>query len=383
MRIVILFAALLLSAWPGAAQPSNLVIDTETPQGALLQQIGLQDDAKLKLQMLEQFVRDYPNHEAVGWVLSQMPEAYVKLGQPDKALEACDRLLAKEPANAAGAHGCLKIAEGTKNPDLIKKWALETHAASEKTIAAPKPKFEYEDEETEWKQSIDFAKQVATYSEYSLYATALQTADPGKKIELIDALRKGNPESQYLPQLTEQAFLAYRQAGNLEKAIEIAENAMAKGHASADMMVVAADYYLNQKKDYAKTIDYCKKLTASLATEQAPKGMSPEDWAKKKDTILGTGYWMMGVAYANQRKYASADRALRKALPKVQGNTLMKAGALFFLGLSNFQLGNKSGKEKQILDAFKFTKQCAAMKSPYQPQARKNLKAIQTQYRIK
>lgn len=383
MKFAIVTAALVLAATPVFAQPAGMEIDTETPQGALLQQIGLQKNTGIKLQMLEQFARQYPDDKAIVWVLAQIPGAYVKLKHPDKALAACDRLLQKDPANATGAHGCLKIAEGEKNPDLIKKWAVMTHEASAKILAAPKPKFEYEDEETAWKQKIEFAKEVGTYAEYALYAATLETSDPAKKIELGNALIKMNANSKYVPQVIPQIFLAYRQAGNEAKALEIAQQEIANNRADDDMLLVAANYYLNTKKDPAKVLEYSAKLITMLESKQAPKGMPPETWAKKKNETLGMAYWMEGVTYSTQRKYLSADKALRKAFPKIKDNPQLKAAALFHLGLANFQLGNKSGNKKRILAGYRYTKECAAMKSPFQAQARRNLAAIRSQYRIR
>jgi hypothetical protein len=51
--------------------------------------------------------------------------------------------------------------------------------------------------------------------------------------------------------------------------------------------------------------------------------------------------------------------------------------------VADFQLGNKSAAEEEILAAFNRSKRCAVMKSPFQVQAKKNLAAIQTQYKIK
>jgi len=178
MKLITFGAALVLAALPAFAQPSNLEINTETPEGQLLEKIGTEEDVTQKVQLLEQFVQQYPNHAAIKWVLAQLPPAYAKLNQPDKSLAACEKMLAKDPTNAAGAHACLKTAEAQKDPELIKKWALLTHDAARKAVAAPKPKFEYEDEEEEWKQTIDFAKQVGTYSEYSLYAACRPRTRP-------------------------------------------------------------------------------------------------------------------------------------------------------------------------------------------------------------
>jgi len=70
-----------------------------------------------------------------------------------------------------------------------------------------------------------------------------------------------------------------------------------------------------------------------------------------------------------------ADKALRVALPLLEGNDENKAGALFNLGIANSHL-------KNVADAVKFFEQCIAIKSPYQPTCTDNLKAIRSTYRV-
>jgi tetratricopeptide (TPR) repeat protein len=378
-RLVILVCAAVL-IMPAAGQ--QFEIDTNTPEGQLLQQIGLEEDLNKKAELLEQFAKTYPPHPGLHWVMNQLPGTYEKLNQPDKALEACERMLQVNPTNAAGSHACLKIAEAQKDPDRIRKWALLTHGASRKAVEAPKPQFKDKDEEEEWNQTIDFARQVGTYSEYSAYAAALQTTDPAKKIELAEALRQMNPESQYWPQLVPMLFLAYRQTGNTEKAVELAEQVLAKDATNEDMLLVVADYYMNQKKDAAKTLSYSSKLVDLMSTKPAPEGVSAADWEKKRKSSLGVGYWMMGVTYATQNKLSEADKVLRQALPFISDNDQLRGTALFYLGVVNYRLGEK-GDERRILDAFNFTKESAAIKSPVQAAAQQNLKRMQAQYRLR
>jgi hypothetical protein len=380
MNLAKLVFVLLAAVAVAFSQPVD--IDTTTPEGQLLQQIGTEEDMQKKVGLLEQFAQQYPNHDAVKWVLAQLPPAYVELQQPDKSLAACETLLGKDPANAAAAHGCLKTAEAKQDPVLLKKWALATHAAADKATSAPKPEFEYVEDEEEWKQSVAFATDVGRYSEWALYNGALQAQDPAQKLELIAALKEANPESEHLASLTVQEFIAYRQAGQVDQAVALAEELTAEGKADEDMMLVAADYFFNQKKDMDKAMEYCTKLVEYLEPKEAPEGIDAATWDAKKKNSLGLAYWMMGVNYSTKQQFADADKTLRKALPNIQGNAQMLAGALFHLGLANYQMGAKSGNEKQILAAHKYTKQCAAMASPFQGQAKKNLAAIESQYRL-
>lgn len=371
--VLMLFAAV-------AAAGQGVEIDTATPEGQLLQQIGTEEDAQKKVALLEQFVEKYSDHGGVKWVLGQLPPAYMKLEQPEKSLAWCEKMLEKDPANAAGAHSCLKTAEARKDAELVRKWALLTHGAAARATGAAKPA---DADEDEWKQSVDFARQVGQYAEWSMYNAALQAADPVQQASLFEALKTANPKSEHLPVLAARAFLAYRQAGAVDKAIALAEQAMADGQANEDMLLVTADYYMNQKQDAAKTIEYSTKLIRYLEQAPPPQGVSGEDWEKKKKLSTAMGHWFLGVTYSNQKKYADADQALRQALPGIGDNAQLKAGALFHLGVANYQMGDKSGNQKLILEAFQFTKQCAAIPGPYQAHAQKNLKAMQAQYRIK
>jgi hypothetical protein len=88
--------------------------------------------------------------------------------------------------------------------------------------------------------------------------------------------------------------------------------------------------------------------------------------------MIGVARWMAGTSYSSQSKYAQADKELRAALPLIKDNDQLMAGALFHLGLSNYQMG-KGKSAQQIGEAAKFMQQCAAIKSPFQAQAQKNL----------
>lgn len=381
MKFLTLVVAVLAVALTGAAQ--DFEIDTNTPEGQLLQQIGMQEDPQQQVSLLEQFTTQYPKHEGIGWVWGQLPPLYEKLGQTDKVFPACNKMLEAKPTNAAGAHGCLKTAEAQKDPDLISEWAAKTHAAAKKVVEAPKPDFEFEDEEEEWKENVEFSTQVGQYAEYSIYAAFLQTPDPQKKLELQAALKQLNPENQYLPQLVPLIFNAYRQLGDNEKAVALAEEILLTDQTNEDMLLVVADHHMNQTKDSEKVLDYSGKLVTLMETKAAPEGVTPEQWEAKKKQSLGLGYWMIGVTQSSKGRLTDADKSLRKALPHIKDNQQMLAAALFHLGVANFKLGDKSGNQKRILAGFNYTKQCAAIKSPFQSQAAKNLKAIQTQYRIK
>jgi tetratricopeptide (TPR) repeat protein len=364
-----------------AAQRHKLVINAETPEGQQLQQIGQEQDAGKKLALMEDFLAKHPKHEGSAWVLEQVMGAYLAANSFDKALDAGQKLLAMDPNDVATSHNCLKAAEGKKDPDAIKQWAASTSALARKVAATPKPADDEAAEE--WKANVDYAKQVDTYTEYALYVAALGTADPAKRIGLIEALQAQSPNSQYVPQLDNLYFLALRQAQQNDKAIALAEKVLEREQTNEDMLLAVADNYYNKKTNPDKVIAYGNKLAELMDTKPKPEGVADADWEKRKTLMKGMGYWMAGMTYANQNKHAETDRELRKALPLVKENDQLAAQTLFYLALANYRMGDPKKDKKLMSEALRFNTQCAAIKSPFQATAQKNAAAIRAQYGLK
>lgn len=381
MRILRTLAIACLAASIAPGQRHKVDINTETPEGKLLQQIGQETDEAKKLALLEDFAKQFPKNANIHWVEGQMVPRYVKGNQFDKIFAPVESLLAADPSDAEMAHAGLKAAEGKKDPDLIVKWAKTTIEAAKKAVASPKPSDE--DEEANWKYKVDFGKQVGKYAEYSVFNASLQATDPTTKIKLMEAVKEINPQSEYAVKFDETYFVLYRQMGNAAKAQEIAEALAQKGTANEDMLLLLANGAF-EKKDAPKVLDYSQKLVDYLKKAPNPQGVDPAAWEKKKNTSLGAGLWMIGMTHAQASKFPDTDAALREALPYLQGNDQLLAPALFQLGLANYRMGQGGPRAKadlkKIGDAIRFNQQCAAIKSPMQGQAAKNVTVIRSQF---
>ena len=101
-------------------------------------------------------------------------------------------------------------------------------------------------------------------------------------------------------------------------------------------------------------------------------GMAGAGWQKRTNTSVGLARYMNGKLYYNESKYADTDKKPRRALPLA--DPTLKPEILFLLGHSNYML-------KKPRDTLTFSRQCAAIKSPYQAQAQKNVLTITKQYR--
>lgn len=361
MKLRMLGAALALAAGCAAWGQG---FDPNTPDGAMVAQIQAASDPAQKQTLLEQFVEKFPTSKQAAWAWGQLQADYLQAQQYDKAIAAGEKSLAADPDATEIAYNNLKAAEGKNDPDAVMKWAAETSKIARKESAA-----------TTDKARVDYAKQVDTYTEYSVYAMSLKTTEPAKIVELVESLQQRNPQSPYLSKAYGRYLNALRQSGQADKAGQMAEQELQRDSSNEDVLLFAADYN-RQKKDPAKAITYSSKLIEVMTTKPKPDDVSDADWQKKKQTMLGVAYWMQGVSFNDNKQYTQADKSLRQALPLVKTDNQLLPIVLFQLGVADFEVG-KTGKSRAMLqDALKYSQQSAAIKSPVQADAANNVKAI-------
>lgn len=365
-----------LAVAPALAQRHKFDLNTSTPEGKLLQEAGQAADDAGKIKLYNEFLEKNPKHAAAAWVYDQVVPLYLKAGDFDKTIAGAESSLAIDPANPVIAYQALQASEQKKDFEGVKKWSAATEAAARKVLALPKPADEEEVEA--WKREVDYSQQVIKRTEYSLYATMLQAADPKAQVGLYEELERRNPASEYLGQGAGRYFIALRQTGQEEKAFRVAEKALAVDQNNEDMLAVVASRYLDPgTKDPAKSLAYAAKLVEVMNAKPAPEGVPAADWEKKKTSLVGLGYWIQGMNHGSQSNWAQTDKAFRAALPMIQGQNELLAPAYFYLGLANYRMGaGPKGNKALLADARKFNQACAALKSPYQAQAQKNLTAM-------
>ena len=367
MRTLVLLIAVTFAA---SGQRHKIEeVNSEKPEGKLLQQIMQENDPAKKTSLLDQFATQFPKDKGTPWVLDQLQAIYVKANDPDKVIAAGDQLLTLDPDDPEAAVQCLKAAEAKKDMALIKKYSVATSAAARKMAATPQPKDA--DEVTAWKGEIDYAKQVDTYADYSLYRVALESRDPKVVVEFAGLLRERNPKSDYAAKVVQPLFIAYLQSGDTAKGIALAETVLAVDQTNEEMLLAVADSYVQQKKEPEKVHAYSAKVIELVAHKPKPEGVSDADWSVRKNLATGNAQYLNGKQYYNETSFAKADVALRAALPLVDASK--KPEVLYLLGFANYKLDKPQ-------EAANFYRDCAAIKSPYQATAAKNLLGLKNQY---
>ena len=174
-RILLVVLACALSSATMFGQ--KLLIEIDTQEGQLLQQIDNEKDAAKKFFLLEQFAAQFPNHEAATWVLSHIQQQHLENKNYDKVFETGSKILSIDPLELSAAHNCLRAAEAKKELPLIRLWSSQTSKVAHRVMQLKRPEYGDDEEIAVWKQKIEYARQVEQYTEYSLYFASIQTQD--------------------------------------------------------------------------------------------------------------------------------------------------------------------------------------------------------------
>jgi tetratricopeptide (TPR) repeat protein len=366
VRTLVILMALTAAAY-GQRHKAVEDVDTEKPEGKLLQPALQENDPAKKAVLLEQFAQQFPKFEATPWVLEQAQAIYVKAGDADKTIAVGEKLLALDPDDPEAALQNLKASENKKDLEGVKKWSAMASANARKMVSTPQPK----DAEKidSWKSEVEYAKQVDQYTDYAVYRAASESRDPKVTVELLELLQTRNPKSEYIPKAQSQLFVAYSQAGMNDKALALAEKTLPNDPTNEDMLLLVIDNYSRNKKEPEKVHAYSEKLVELMATKPAPAGVADAAWTARRSQVTGLAHYMNGTLYYREAKYPATDKELRAALPLVGFNQDIKAEVLYDLGFVNFKM-NKAQ------DAANFYRDCSTLKSQFQATATKNLQEI-------
>ncbi|HYK61144.1 MAG TPA: hypothetical protein VEV85_17050 [Bryobacteraceae bacterium] len=259
-------------------------------------------------------------------------------------------------------YAALKEAQPKKDPDEIKKLAVQTAKDAKAEAAKTQPTDAAADQ---WKKRMEFARDVQTFAEYSLSTTAV-TAPPAKTVELVDALIEINPKSTYLNECAYSYLQALAKEG--KKPADGAQKILNGAPNNEDALYTLATSSMNGT--------YATRLVNVMKSKAKPEGMADADWERKKSLYLGQGYYVAGAAACTKSTWTDCDKNLRAALPYVGKEPSVAGPTYFYLGLANYNLAKITSDRAKLQEAEKFSEQSAAMAGPMQQQAARNVAAM-------
>src|SRR5713226_7258095 len=116
-----LFLAAMALQPPAFAQRHELTVDLDTEDGNFIV-TSMDEEVPKRIILFEQFLKEHPKLDNVPWVLEQLQELYLQTNQPEKSINAGERLLVADPEDLEAAMMNLKTAESMKNASLITAW---------------------------------------------------------------------------------------------------------------------------------------------------------------------------------------------------------------------------------------------------------------------
>lgn len=268
----------------------------------------------------------------------------------------------------------LKQAVEIKDAAMVKKYAAEASALVRKILATPAPAGA--EAKAEWAKQAQQAKELALYSEKALYTVATSAGDEAL-IDLVGALEKQNPKSQYLDAAYGPYLRALQEAGARDKAVAAAEKAVVNFPENEDVLGVLCDNAM-AKRQSAKASVYAEKLLVIVNKHPKPEGVSDDDWAYKKNSLLGRAYYTAGMVHSERQQFVAADQDLRAAVPLIKDDQAL-AAIYYHLGVANYNLGMSNGNKARVMDAVKFSEQSAAIESPFKTPATANMNRMRAE----
>ena len=250
----------------------------------------------------------------------------------------------------------LQEAVSKKDIAQVKKLAPETWCLAAKEMSAGTAEGADADAA---KERIKYATDVQVYSEYALYASAVQ-GDSATMVELLALLEQQNPKSKYLDDAYGAYLAALTKSAGAAKALEVAEKALVNKPENLDLLSVLADNAA-AKGQADRELALATRMVAAASKNVKPETATAAEWDRKRNVALGRGYWMSGMVTFQRGRYADADRNLRAAVPLIQGNPGLQGPGLYALGIANYQLGKMTMKKDRMLDGAKFCEQSAGI----------------------
>ena len=297
----ILAAALLLQTLASASVIKRSKPDPNTSDGRAFNGILWESNESRKIDLLERFDSQFPHSNWRTSAYSLLQDMYVSRKEPDKALQAGDKLLALDPDDLGVAHKNQQIAASKGDNDRARKYGDIAISIALRVARTP--------DADEDPARVELAKAVVAEREYQLYDQAFRAKEPRDKVQLLDELLAFNPKTQYLDQAHLTYFAAYRQLNQNGKALAMAELMTSGGQFYPDVMLYTADYQLRVQKDAKQALASCEKLVRAIESGRPPADFDAAEWPRQKAFIVSQARMIEFYSYKQLGQAANAIAA--------------------------------------------------------------------------
>ncbi len=371
-----LLLALLVCASALFAQATleirDVEIDSQSPEGAVLTEAGIAEEADERIAILEGFLNDYPESGYLGYVLLQLQGLYTQTQRWSDAATVGGRLLEYVPEDLEVRHNQNQALLNAMQWDGLLEGLSLTKPMADKEAAAPPPDDPTEDEEILHESSVDYANGVVQYTEWALNVGISQSA-PMQQVQFMDKLLELYPESQYAAGIEDKYVIAYQQAGDVAGMVGAMERALEKNPGNEQYLFTLAEIALSQK-NYDEVDARSEQLIKLMEEKPAPEGVSGDDWDANKKKFTALAHYVAGTGQFQKGAWRTARRHLLQTVDAIKAEGGERYGILsYMLGFCYVKLDIAGDN---IAQATRWMGEAARVPNPMQAQAAQTLEAI-------
>ena len=296
-------------------------------------------------------------------------ETYLTLKNYDKAFEYGDKLFALDPDSFSNAQNMVRAASEKGDVDRLISYGEKAAGIMQRFKASTAPEGSSADL---WAQNkamaLESSKDGYAYIQQAVFSGAYQAKEPGKRAALLARFAEIFPDSPYANQALGGAAMAYQQAQNAPKMLEVANGLVTKDPNNLGMLLLLSDYYCDKTDQLVKAETYAKKAISLLDTAPKPEGATDEQWAQQKNLEKGLALSSLGQINIEKKANAPAVENLKTAAP------LLKQDDASY-GRNQYRLGFALLNLKRTAEAKEAFSQAASVNGPYKSLAQEKLKA--------
>ncbi len=350
----------------------DVEIDSQSPEGSVLTQAGIAEEASERIAILEGFLNDFPESTYLGYVLFQLQGLYTQGQRWDQAVTAGERLLRYVPQDLEVRHNYNQaLLNSQKWMELLEALAT-TKPIADQEASAPPPDNPDEDEEMLYQSGIDYAKGVVQYSEWALNVGSTQAA-PTDQVKFMDKMAELYPESQYLAGIDDRRVVAFQQAGDMAGMVSAMEKSLESNPNNYQYVFTLGQHALSQQnhEEVATRSEHLIKLMEEMP---APEGTSGEAWDATKQRFTALAHYNQGTSHFQQGDWRTSRRHLLQTVDVLKAQGGEQYGLLaYMLGFCYVKLDIAGDN---IPQATRWMTEASKVPNPMQAQAAQTLEAI-------
>ncbi len=355
-----------------ALEIRDVEIDSQSPEGAVLTQAGIAEEAGERIAILEGFLNDFPESTYLGYVLLQLQSLYTQQQNWSQAAAAGERLLQYVPTDLEVRHNHNQALLNSQQWPALRQSLAATKPLADEEAAAPPPDDPTEDEEMIYESGIDYAKGVIQYTEWAINV-GISQSPPAEQVGFMDTLKEVYPESQYLAGIDQKYVIAYQQAGDIAGMIGAMERALANEPGNEQFIYTLAEYALSQQ-DQETANARSEQLIKLMEEKPAPEGTSGEEWEATKKKFTALGHYVMGTGHFQKGAWRTSRRHLLQTVDSIKAEGGERYGVLsYMLGFCYVKLDIAGDNIRQ---ATHWMTEASRVPNPMQAQAAQTLEAI-------